>query len=56
LKTFFEQNAPPHPAAQYPARKSTLDNRSSPNTEAGTPAKAEPQEAPKSTAQSLSEE
>ena len=41
---------------QYTARKNTLDNRSSPNTEAGTTAKAEPQEAPKSTAQSLSEE
>jgi hypothetical protein len=49
-------NAPPHPAAQYTARKNTLDNRSSPNTEVGTTAKAEPQEAPKSTAQSLSEE
>ena len=33
-----------------------VPNRSSPNTGAGTTAKAEPQEAPKSTAQSLSEE
>jgi hypothetical protein len=59
VEDLLRANAPPHPAAQYPARKSTLDNRNSPNTEAGTPAKAaeaEPQEAPKSTAQSLSEE
>jgi hypothetical protein len=56
VEGLLRANAPPHPAAQYPARNSTLDNRSSPNTEAGTPAKAEPQEAPKSTAQSLSEE
>jgi hypothetical protein len=56
VEDLLRANAPPHPAAQYPARKSTLDNRSSPNTEAGTPAKAEPQEAPKSTAQSRSEE
>jgi hypothetical protein len=56
VEDLLRANAPPHPAAQYPARKSTLDNRSSPNTEASTPAKAEPQEAPKSTAQSLSEE
>ena len=55
VEDLLRANAP-HPAAQYPARNSTLDNRSSPNTEAGTPAKAEPQEAPKSTAQSLSEE
>src|SRR5262245_26903292 len=33
-----------------------LGNRSSSNTEAGTTAKAEPQESPKSTAQSPSEE
>jgi len=51
-----EDLAPPYPTTQDTARKSTLGNRSSPNTEAGTTAKAEPQEAPKSTAQSPSEE
>jgi hypothetical protein len=56
VEDLLRAKSPPHPAAQYTARKNTLDKRSSPNTEAGTTAKAEPQEAPKSTAQSLSEE
>jgi hypothetical protein len=50
------QYAPPQPATQYTARKGTLDNRSAPNAEAGTTAKAEPQEAPKSIAQRPSPE
>ena len=57
VEDLLRANAPPHPATQYTPRKSTLDNRSSPsNNEAGTTAKAEPQEAPRSTAQSPSEE
>src|SRR5262249_59494067 len=56
IEAFPRPNAPPYPTTQHTARKSTLGNRSSPNTEAGTTAKAEPQEAPKSTAQSPSEE
>ena len=56
VEDLLRANAPPYPTTQYTARKSTLGNRSSPNTEAGTTAKAEPQEAPKSTAQSPSEE
>ena len=56
VEDLLRANAPPYPTTQDTARKSTLGNRSSPNTEAGATAKAEPQEAPKSTAQSLSEE
>jgi hypothetical protein len=56
VEDVFRANAPPHSSTQNPARKSTLDNRGTPNTEAGTTAKAEPREAPKSTAQGLSEE
>jgi hypothetical protein len=43
-------------SASYPSPRSLIDCRSAPNNEAGTTAKAEPQEAPKSTAQSPSEE
>src|SRR5262249_5539025 len=49
-------NAPPHPAAQYTARKNTLDNRSSPNTRAGTTGQRVPHELPDTTAQSRYEE
>src|SRR5262249_50751066 len=56
VEDLLRANAPPYSTTQDTARKSALGNRSSSNTEAGTPAKAKPQEAPRSTAQSPPEE
>jgi len=50
VEDLLRANAPPYSTTQDTARKSALGNRSSSNTKAGTSAKAEPQEAPRSTA------
>jgi hypothetical protein len=52
----FRANEPSHPPTHYTARKSGLDNRSTPEAETRTMVEAVPQEPPKSEVRSLSEE
>jgi hypothetical protein len=52
VEDILRANTPTHPTA----RKSQLENRSTPEAETRTTPEAEPQEAPKTTVQSLSEE
>jgi hypothetical protein len=56
LEDILRANTPQHPATQYTARKSHLENHSTLEAEARTTAEAEPQEAQTPAVQNLSEE
>jgi hypothetical protein len=56
VEDILRANTPPHSTTQYSARKSQLDNRSTPGVETRIIPEAGPQEPPKAVVRSLSEE